>query len=623
MTSCPVIVIGHVDHGKTSLVRALTGIDTDRLPEEKARGLSITAGYAYRQYGKGVIDLIDAPGHQGFIRAMVSGASGARAAVLVLSASEGVQPQTLEHIQIVEALGIQAGLIALTKSDLVAREEREIRMADLRGSLAGTSFQDAPMIFCSSMTGEGLESLHEALAQLSKLPAPSGPRGAFLSIDRVFVSEGHGTIVTGTLLGGALEAEDELVLAPSGHVVTIRRVQVRGRDVPKAQDGERTALNLRGIASGEVKPGDVLHAPGVCSASLDLDVAIAIPAHGSRSVRHMEEVRILYGTSQAVATIRLMDAKQIAPGEKGFAQLRFAAPVVAFAGQRAILRSLSPQQTVGSAVILDPVAAPIKSGKGLRIATLKAADIGDVLTLAAALADEASGSARLKDIARLARTTVSHARASLGDGFVEIAEGIVATSAAIDLAKHDYVTRLTAYHQANPLKLRALRSDIRDTRLAPALTDHAETSLAAIGAIRLSGTNVALATHDPSDHLTSEQKARMESLAGSLKSGGLVPPSLDVLIQAPADAALIELLIEAGTVIRLFNVSLNQTILLHAEAVRDAARVLGESFPGHSAFTTGEARAALKTSRKFIVPLLEHFDGAGITLRKGDTRRMV
>ena len=623
MTCCPVIVIGHVDHGKTALVRALTGIDTDRLPEEKARGLSITAGYAYLKRGSAVIDLIDAPGHESFIRAMVSGASGARAALLVLSASEGVQPQTLEHIQIVEALGIRAGMIALTKADLVAGADRENRAAQLRASVAGTCFEDAPMVYFSSVTGEGFEDLSSGLSGLSGLPKTPGPLGVFLAIDRVFVSEGHGTVVTGTLLGGALRPEDELVLASTGQAVTVRRVQVRGRDVQVAQEGERTALNLRAIASGNIMPGDVVHAPGVCSRSPNLDVAVEIPAHASRSLRHMEDVRILYATASSVATIRLMQARQIGPGGRGFAQLRFAAPVAAFAGQRAIIRGLSPQQTLGSAIILDPAAAPVRSGKVLRLGGLKAAEKGEVRALAAALADENAGSARLETIARLARAPVSLVRTRLGDGFVEIAEGIVATAANTRLSAEGYLTRLAAYHQANPLKLHALRSDIRDSRLAPALVDHAETTLAATGAIRLTGAYVALSSHQPSDHLTSEQAARMGMLEGQLKSAGLAPPGAGILIREPFDADLTELLIDAETVIRLFNVSLKQTILLHAGAVRDAARILRETFPGEAAFTTGEARAALNTSRKYIVPLLEHFDAAGITRRKADTRFMV
>ena len=623
MTSGPVVVIGHVDHGKTSLVRALTGIDTDRLPEEKARGLSITAGFAYREYGDAVIDLIDAPGHENFIRAMVSGASGARAALLVLSLAEGVQPQTREHIQIVDALGIHPGLIALTKADLVASAERDQRTADLRAALAGTSFRDAPMILCSSVTGEGLEDLHSAIAGLSSLPMAAGPPGAFLAIDRVFVSEGHGVVVTGTLMGGELKPDDELVLASSAQAVTLRRIQVRGCDVPLAQPGERTALNLRGVASGDVTPGDILYAPGTCSSSLNLDVVIDIPVSASRGLRHMEDVRVLYATSHASATVRLLDAKQIGPGEKGFAQLRFEAPVTAFAGQRAILRSFSPQQTLGGALVLDPAAAPVKAGKSLRLATLKAAELGDIPALAGALADEQGGCVRFQDISRLARASISEVRARLGGGIVEIAEGVAVTAADAALAVEGYRARLAAYHRANPLKPRALRTDIRDVRLAPALAQHAETALAAAGAVRLSGAYVALAGHEPSDHLTPDNKARMEAIARDLASEGLTPSGIDDVMCAPGDEVLIELLIEAGTIIRLFNVSLKQTILFHAEAVRDAARVLRESFPGEAAFTTGEARAALRTSRKYIVPLLEHFDSAGITLRKGDTRYTV
>ena len=623
MKSCPVIVIGHVDHGKTSLVRALTGMETDRLPEEKARGLSITSGFAYLKCGDAMIDLVDAPGHQNFIRAMVAGAAGACSAVLVVSAAEGVEAQTLEHIAVIETLGIHAGIVVLSKADLVAPSERPGRKAALQAALAGTVFREAPLVFCSSVTGEGLEDLAAALGELARLPKSAGPTAAFLAIDRVFVADGHGTVVTGTLLGGSLKPGDELLLAPSGEIVTIRRIEVRGEIVSVAQPGERTALNLRDVAASRIKPGDVLHAPEACSASLNLDAAIFVSPGASRTVRHMEEVRVLLGTGHGVATLRLLGSKQVSPGETGFAQLRLAAPAAAFAGQRAVLRSLSPSQTLGGALILDPAATPLTAGKALRLATLEAAYRGDTLTLAAALAAEQGGVARLADVCRLARAPETSVLASLGAAFTLIADGFVSPATVVAEARDAYLARLAAYHAEHRLRPRAPRSEIRGKQASSLLNVHVEENLTVAGAIRLSGGYVALVVHNASENLTPDQTARMDGFASQLKADGLRPSGTAALIESPEDAELLELLVENGAVIRLNNVSLRQTIWFHAETISSAIQTLRASFPGETAFTTGEAREALKTSRKHIVPLLEYLDAAGITQRQGDTRCMV
>lgn len=623
MKTCPVIVIGHVDHGKTSLVRALTGTDTDRLPEERARGLSITPGFAFLQWGDTMIDLVDAPGHENFIPAMVRGAAGARCAVLVVSAADGVEAQTLEHIAIIETLGIGAGIVVLSKADLVEPSGRAGRKAALQAALAATSFGGAPLIFCSALTGEGLEDLAAALGGLAGLQPGEGPSAAWLAIDRVFVVEGHGTVVTGTLLGGSLRPGDDLMLSPSGQSVTIRRIEVRGQTVSAAQAGERTALNLRGVAASAIRPGDVVHAPGAVSASLDIDVAVSVSAGAGRAVRHMEEVRVLYGTGQGVATLRLFGIRQVSPGGTGFARLRFPAPVAAFAGQRAVLRSLSPGRSLGSAILLDPAAAPLAAGKALRLATLQAADRGDMPALAVSLAAEQGGAARLRDVARLARAPEASVQAGLGAAFTLIADGAVSPAAAVSQAKEAYLARLAAYHARHRLRPRAPVSEIRARHASPMLSAHVEDSLAAAGVIGLSGGYVALAAHNPSDHLTPDQAARMERLAGRLRAQGLTPPARAALIGAPEDAELLELLIGSGAVIALNNVSLKQRLCFHAEAVSSAVQMLRERFPGQTAFTTGAAREALKTTRRHVVPLLEYLDAEGITLRQGDTRRMV
>lgn len=622
MKTCPVIVIGHVDHGKTSLVRALTGTDTDRLPEERARGLSITAGYAWLQCGEVMIDLIDAPGHEKFIPAMVAGASGAACALLVVSAAEGVRAQTLEHLEVACALGIGDGIVAVTKADLVPGAEHARIEAELRGTLAATRFQDAPVIFCSSVTGKGLGDLQGAFTRLAAGPVrPVSPSAAFLAVDRVFVADGHGTVVTGTLLGAPLKPDDPLVLSPAGQPAVIRAIQVRGQAVPEAQPGERTALNLRGVAAGAVKRGDVVHLRNAFSSGLHCDVLIEMSGRASRPIRHMEEIRVLIGTAQATGTLRLLAARQVGPGEAGLAQIRFAAPVTAFAGQRAILRSLSPAEMLGSAIILDPAAAPVKARKDLRLETLKAACRGQPRPIAAALAAEHRGVASLKDVCRLTRLPAGAVRSALGEAFIDVDGGLISTAAAGE-ARADYLTALAAYHTAHRLRLFAPRAEVHKREAASALTGFVEAELEGAGEIIVSRAGVALAGHDPAGHLSQPQADRMAALERLLKTQGLAPAGPAAFTREQEDADLLSLLIHHGRVIRLNNISLKQEILLHADAVAMAAQELKAAYPGQVAFTTGEARAALNTSRKYIVPLLEHFDTVGLTFRRADMRHL-
>lgn len=616
------IVIGHVDQGKTSLVRALTGTDTDRLPEERARGLSITAGYAWMQCGEVMIDLIDAPGHEKFIPAMVAGASGAACALLVVSAAEGARAQTVEHLEVACALGIVAGIVAVTKADLVPRAEHARIEAELRSTLAATRFANAPVIFCSSVTGEGLDELQGAFTGLAAGPVrPGPPAAAFLAVDRVFVADGHGTVVTGTLLGASLKPDDPLVLSPAGLPAVIRAIQVRGQAVLEAHPGERTALNLRGVAAGTVNRGDVVHLRDAFSSALQCDALIEMSGRASRPVRHMEEVRVLIGTAQATGTLRLFAERQVGPGEAGLAQIRFTAPVTAFAGQRAILRSLSPAETLGSAIILDPAAAPVKARKDLRLETLKAACQGEPRGIAAALAAEHRGVAGLGDICRLARLPAGAVRSALGAAFIDVEGGFVSAAAA-GAARADYLAALAACHSARPLRLFAPRAEIHMPEAASALTAFAEAELQGAGEIIVSRAGVALAGHDPAGQLTQAQADRLAALERLLKIQALMPAGPSTFTQGQEDADLLALLIHQGKVIRLDNISLKQEILFHVDAVAAAAQELKAAYPGQAAFTTGEARAALNTSRKYIVPLLEHFDTAGLTFRRGDMRHV-
>jgi len=621
MTPCPLVVIGHVDHGKTALVRALTGKDTDRLPEEKRRGLSIVPGFAHLTHQGHVIDLIDAPGHADFIRAMISGASGARGALLVISAVDGIEAQTLEHMTIAAALGIHEAVVAVTKADLLAAGGAAAREADLRAALAGTAFADAPFVFCSAVTGEGLTALSGALAALAARAADDAPPlGAFLPVDRVFVAEGHGTVITGTLLGATVAVNNTLMLSPAGREVTVRRIQVRGESATLASPGERTALNLRGLSADAVHPGDVLHTPDALVPAREADAAFTLCASCRRSVRHTDEVRVHYGTAQASAQVQLFGAVHLNPGEEGLLRLKFRAPVCLYAGQRVILRRLSPAETLGGALILDPNAPPLNAGKAARQASLAAARAGDLAGLVASLAREGGGLAQITDIARLARLPASRIAETLADGFVSVSEGTLAPAETLEAAKAAYLEKLATFHAAFPLRLFAPRKQMADPKLAPALGAHVEAQLAASRMIGLTATGAVMADHAPADHLSPAQKARMDEIEAALKSAGLSAPGIAAFPDGPEDADLLGLLIHSGRVIELYNVALNQRLLFHAEVISAAIGILAEAFPGRTAFTTGEARTALATNRKSIVPLLEHLDRLGTTVRLGDLR---
>ena len=624
MTTCPLVVIGHVDHGKTALVRALTGKDTDSLPEEKRRGLSIVPGFAHLAHAGQVIDLIDAPGHADFIRAMISGASGARGALLVISAVDGIEAQTLEHMAIAAALGIHAAVVAVTKADLLAAGGAPAREADLRAALSGTAFADAPFVFCSAVTGEGLAALSGALSALAARAADdTPPLGAFLPVDRVFVAEGHGTVVTGTLLGAAVAVNDTLLLSPSGREVTVRRIQVRGADAADAQPGERTALNLRGLSADAVHPGDVLHTPGAFAPAREADAVFTLSESCRRPVRHMDEVRVHYGTAQASAQVQLFGAAQLARSEEALVRLKFRVPVCLHSGQRVILRRLSPSETLGGALILDPAAPPLTAGKkAARQAVLAAARADDVRDLAAALAKEGRGLAHIADIARLARKPAAEVAEALAQGFESVGEDWLAPAETLEVAKAAYLEKLAACHAAFPLRLSAPRKQLADPKLAPALGAHLEAQLALEGRTVLTATGVAMANHTPADHLLPAQKARMDEIETALKAAGLSAPGIAVYSDTPEDADLLALLIHSGCAIELDNVALNQRLLFHVDAVAAAIRTLAEAFPGRTAFTTGEARTALATNRKSIVPLLEHLDCLGVTVRTGDIRHV-
>ena len=618
MTSACVIVIGHVDHGKTALVRGLTGIKTDRLAEEKARGLSIALGFAHCEMAGGTLDLIDAPGHEDFIRTMVSGASGAQGAMLVVSAVEGVAAQTREHVQIARLLQVPVAVVAVTKVDLIPEATLPARLVEIADALAAQGVTGAELVPCSATTAGGTDHLRQVLARrYTALPARAAPMGAFLPVDRAFTLAGRGTVVTGTLLGGALAVGEALTVQPSGAATVVRGLQARGAARERVAAGERVAVNLRGIALEDIARGDVICTGGQ-GATLCMDVWLTVSDTAPRPVKHMQDLRVLWGTAHEVATLRLMGGGQIAPGGAGLGQLRFKRPVVGFAGQAAVLRQLSPAATLAGAVILDPQATAVGAGDRRRLAVMQAAQQQDCTALAAALCAQGRGVALWSDLVRLARCD---ATAALPTGVVRLAPEHIALADDLAAVQTAVVAALQRFHADYPIKQGAALSMLQRVTPLRGLEPFAQAELHRRGEVVLRDGLVSLARHDPFAALAPQQLARLTEIEERMRAGGTSPPDVRQF-DAPDDADLIALMVAQGRLVSLANIALKQQVVFHAATIGQAQRSLAASFPPPTAFTTSAARTALGTTRKFIVPLLEHLDALGMTLRIGDTRQI-
>jgi selenocysteine-specific elongation factor len=625
MSHCAVAVVGHVDHGKTALVRALSGIENDRLKEEQARGLSIALGFAHRDYPSGLIDFIDAPGHEDFIRTMVSGATGVRAILLVISAIDGVERQTREHLQIASLLGIRTGVVAVSKADLLDQALWGQRVTELGHELQDTALAGQPIVFCSARTGAGLDRLNDELARLIvRCPPPSSLPGFFLPADRVFTVQGVGTVATGTLLGAPLDVGAGAVIEPSGKSVTVRGLQAHGAAVERAEPGWRTAVQLRGASLDDVRPGDVICAPDRFCASTQVDALVSVST-GVRPLKHLEQVRFLVGARSAVASVRLLDSRSIAAGGEGWAQFRLAVPIPTFAGQRAILRCLSPVETIGGAIVLDPAATPSGRRGEERIAVLRAAHGGDAAEVTSTLAARDRGVVSLAVAAHLLGVRREHASARLGADIEPLGEELIVPSPWLADAAIAYHVALAEAHSRAPTRpnmpAETIRRALADAFAAP-LVEHVEHRLAAAGDIVFARGRVALSTHDALAALTEAQRAELARIEALLREGGASPPDPDELRANAGGGDLLDILIDLGRAIPLRNYALRKTVVFHTDALGAARRALAAAFPPPTAFKAGEAREALATSRKFIVPLLEAFDERGWTLRDGDDRRI-
>ncbi|WP_426315831.1 selenocysteine-specific translation elongation factor [Methylobacterium fujisawaense] len=619
-------VIGHVDHGKTALVRALTGVETDRLKEERARGVSIVPGFALLASDRGEIDLVDLPGHERFVRAMISGATGMRAILLAVDAHEGIKPQTVEHLEIARLIGVRRGVLALTKADLATPETVAARAAEIAAAAARAGIAAGPVIATSTVTGAGLPELSAALSGLLDETEPGRDDGfPYLPVDRVFSRPGFGTVVTGTLRRGPLAVGDTVEIAPGGRTAVVRGLQIHGRAVERAEPGRRTAVALRGIDLDEVARGQALSPPGLLAPSAWLDVAITAAA-GADALAGGSACRLLFGTTEVEARLRLLDRDALEPGASTQAQLHLGEPVAVPAREPFVLRLDSPSVTVAGGRILDPASRRRRRHDPrvmADLAALAAGHAGEAITVR--LGQLGAAGAPLTELARIAGIAPERARQILSEAGARAIGDRYIGAAAFAALRSGTLAALAHHHRDNPMDHGiALERLARALALPETVTGAVLRDLAAAGAVAQAGALWRRAEFDPARN-ESEAARRLEQV---FRRAGLSPPDeAEAIGRDVRRREALTYLVGAGTVIRAVDRVQRRAVLFHREAVAIAKTRLVEAFPEAGTpdmgFLAREAGATLGISRKFSIPLLEHLDATGFTRRAGDRRVIV
>lgn len=632
MDSLIVGTAGHVDHGKTMLIKALTGIDTDRLRIEKERGISIELGFASCSLpGGGSIGIVDVPGHERFIKNMLAGIGGIDLALLVIAADEGVMPQTKEHVDIIELLQIKKGVVALTKADLVDEELLDLARSEVKEYLAATSLKDAPLVEVSSVTGQGLSDLLAAIEQVATnigIKPAIGP--VRLPIDRSFTILGFGTVVTGTLWSGIVRINDGLEILPGGLAARVRSLQVHGKKVGEAYAGQRVAVNIPGVEMGQIERGDVLVQKGAFSASNRLDVRLTLLKNLSKPLLNRSRVRFYLGTAEALCRVVLLDRDELGLGDTAYAQLIMEKHIVAGRGDRFILRSYSPMRTVGGGVVIEPAAPKHKRMCDEVITSLEARAQGDPEQIALEILR--ADPPRLFTGGEMAKVTGVAPEAIKNALDILVAQKKV-YQFRIDQEVHFFsyeayrhwlektTKKLGAYHRDYPLRDGIPREELR-SRIFSILSTRQMLALLKImeeqGMVKLSEQTVTLSDFSPS--LKGRRQEILSYIEQEFKNGGLHPPSWnDVILRTNLESNEAQEFLQYCLRLNIL-VKVAGDLYFHADSIKEARRLLLDAFLPKEPFALGQARDIWQNSRKYALPLLEYFDQCKITRRMGDKR---
>lgn len=625
---------GHVDHGKSTLVQTLTGIDPDRLAEEKARQMTIDLGFAWFTLPDGeAVGVVDVPGHIDFIKNMLAGVGGIDAALLVVAADEGIMPQTREHLAILDLLAVPAGVVALTKADLVADDPEWLTLvqAEVADALAGTSLAAAPIVPVSAATGQGLPELVAALQDVLRQAPPRPDLGRpRLAIDRAFTIAGFGTVVTGTLVDGRLAVGQEVEIVPGGLRGRIRGLQTHKRKIEVAVPGSRVAVNVSGISKEQVHRGQVLCLPGSLEPTVLVDVRVRVLVDAPQALRHNQPVDFFCGAAEVGAYLRLLDAEALPPGGEGWAQLRLDEPVAVARRDRFILRQASPSRTLAGGVVVNPYPGRrwrrFRPEVAMSLAALHSGEPAQLLEEAlarlepASLAALAAAGGLSLEAAQAALNELASAGKALTLDREPSAAGpqTVISTAGWQSLRERLRETLAAYHRQYPLRAGMPREELKSRlqgRHRPwSLSLFSDVLAAAVreGVAAEEGNLVRLPDHVA--QLSEAQQAAVDRLLAAFAANPTAPPSV-AESTAAVGADVLAWLVETG---RLVQVS--PEVVFEAEAYRRMVQGVVERLQAQGRITVAEARDMFGTSRKYVLALLEHLDAQRITRRVGDER---
>ena len=630
-----------MDHGKTSLTRALTGIDTDRLEEEKRRGMTIDLGFAPLRLPSGMtVSIIDVPGHERFVKNMVSGATTIDMALLVISADEGIMEQTREHVEILSLLGINAGIVAVTKVDLVDEGFLMLVLEDVESYLKTTPFAGAKVIPVSTVTGEGIDDLVSEIDRLAMALSEQESSTFFrLPVDRVFTVVGHGTVITGTVIGGEIHEGEMVELVPQKKVARIRGIQVHDQKVDRASAGDRAALNLSGIDKNDINRGDVAVRPGTLPASSIADAWLTA-LNSQHGISHGQRVRVHLGTAEVMARLRVMGAESIEAGSGRYVQIRFEAPVAIARGDRFIVRSYSPIRTIGGGRILMHNVRGRPRFAEKELDELAIEDKGSDEDLIGLLAAERPCS--IKDLATRLTTPpehVSELAKKMAPERVRILPRIdtssraerdalspdtrIVSTAVCDSLLRQIMAMFKIYYKKFPYRVGMPKDDIRPD-IAPDWEDSDFDTLLNLfisdGILAKKGNLIFDPGMDREDAILKRPEvSTMEEIYRKEGLNTKKPTEVILNLFMDSDQALeiLRFLVESGRLIKI-----SEDVVLHRTAVEDAKSTLMEKLKDGGELTAGQAKNILRTNRRIIIPLLEYFDRLGITKRIGDVRRL-